>query len=149
MRNGGRSQSAAFRFKPGGGSRSRSRHVLDTNVYCGGSPGHDCPAGTGDANGYASAIYLYAADILLEQAAGPTASNVSGELSIAPTVRGTSDVAFDASDPGSGVYEAVFTVDGQVVQSTVVDENGGRCRNVGGTSDGRPAFLYVQPCKRA
>ena len=82
----------------------------------------------GDANGYAAAVYLYAADITLEQTAGPTATNVSGELATAPTVRGTSDVAFDASDPGSGVYEAVFSVDGQVVQSTVVDENGGRCR---------------------
>jgi hypothetical protein len=56
-------------------------------------------------------------------------------------------VAFDAADPASGVYEAVFDVDGQVVQSSVVDDNGGRCRDVGGTSDGRPAFLYVQPCK--
>jgi len=37
-------------------------------------------------------------------------------------------------------------VDGQVVQSTVVNENGGRCRNVGETTDGLPAFLYVQPC---
>ena len=59
---------------------------------------------------------------------------------------GTSDVAFDASDPGSGVYEAVFNVNGQVVQSTVLDSNGGHCQNVGGTSDGLPAFLYLQPC---
>jgi hypothetical protein len=28
----------------------------------------------------------------------------------------------------------------------VVDENGGRCRNVGQASDGLPAFLYLQPC---
>jgi hypothetical protein len=62
-------------------------------------------------------------------------------------VRGSSDVAFDASDPGSGVYQAVFTADGQIVQRTVVDENDGRCREVGGTSDGRPAFVYVQPCR--
>lgn len=116
-------------------------------VFCGGDAGHSCEAGVGDANGYAAAVYLYAADILLEQTAGPTAKNVSGELATAPSVRGTSDVAFDASDPASGVYEAVFAVDGQVVQRTVVDENNGRCRDVGGTSDGRPAFLYVQPCK--
>jgi hypothetical protein len=38
-------------------------------------------------------------------------------------------------------------VDGQVVQRTVVDENGGRCRDVGQTTDGLPAFLYLQPCK--
>jgi hypothetical protein len=40
----------------------------------------------------------------------------------------------------------VFSVDGRVVQSTVVDEAGGRCRNVGGTTDGLAAFLYVRPC---
>jgi hypothetical protein len=120
---------------------------IDTNVYCGGAPGHECQAGTGDANGYAAAVYLYAADITLDQTVGPTATNVSGELATAPSVRGSSDVAFDASDPASGVYEAVFAVDGQVVQRTVVDANGGRCHDVGGTSDGKPAFEYVQPCK--
>lgn len=116
-------------------------------AFCGGYPPAECEAGKGDASGYASAVYLYAADITLEQSAGPTATNVSGELATAPTVRGSSDVAFDASDPGAGVYEAVFSVDGQVVQSTVVDENGGRCHDLGGTSDGRPAFEYVQPCE--
>ncbi len=55
-------------------------------------------------------------------------------------------MAFSASDPGSGVYEAVFTVDGSVLQRTVLDEDGGRCRDVGGTSDGLAAFLYVKPC---
>jgi hypothetical protein len=116
-------------------------------AFCGGDAGHFCEAGTGDANGYAAAIYLYAADIVLEQSVGPTATNVTGELATAPTVRGSSDVAFNATDSASGVYEAVFTIDNQVVQRTVVDDNGGRCRDVGGTSDGRPAFLYVQPCK--
>jgi hypothetical protein len=116
-------------------------------AFCGGDAGHSCEAGTGDANGYASAVYLYAANITLEQTGGPTATNVTGELTTAPSVRGTSDIAFNATDPASGVYEAVFTVDGQVVQSTVVDANGGRCHDVGGASDGRPAFLYVQPCK--
>ena len=59
---------------------------------------------------------------------------------------GTSDVAFAASDPGAGVWEAVFSVDGKVVQSTVPDEDGGRCKNVGQTTDGLPAFLYLHPC---
>lgn len=116
-------------------------------AFCGGDVGHSCEAGKGDANGYAAAVYLYAADITLDQTVGPTATNISGELATAPAVRGSSDVAFDASDPASGVYEAAFAVDGQVVQRTVVDDNGGRCHDVGGTSDGRPAFEYVQPCK--
>lgn len=119
---------------------------LYVRAACGGTTTYKCVVNTGDPNGYAAVVYVYAADLILEQDAGPTASNVSGELASAATVSGTSDVAFSASDPGSGVYEAVFSVDGQVVQRTVVDEDGGRCRNVGETTDGLPAFLYVQPC---
>jgi hypothetical protein len=119
---------------------------LYSDASCSGGSGFKCNEGESDPNGYAAVVYLYAADVTLEQTAPPTASNVSGELASAPTVSGTSDVAFSASDPGSGVYEAVFSVDGKVVQSTVLNEDGGRCRNVGGTSDGLAAFLYVQPC---
>jgi AcrR family transcriptional regulator len=117
------------------------------NATCeGGFSGSECPPAVGDANGYAAAVYLYAADILLEQTAGPTADNVAGELAIAPVVSGTSDVTFSASDPGSGVWETTFSIDGKVVQSTVPNENGGRCRNVGQSTDGLAAFLYLQPC---
>jgi hypothetical protein len=120
---------------------------LYTNVSCEGNPGNECKAGAGDANGYAAVVYLYAADITLEQTGGPSASNVAGELAGAPSVRGTSDVTFAAADPGAGVYEAVFTVDGQVVQSTPLDDNGGHCKSVG--QGGGLAFLYVQPCEQA
>ncbi len=120
---------------------------LYVNASCVGESPYKCPEGKGDANGNAAVVYLYAADIVLEQNGGPSASNVSGELASAPAVRGTSDVAFDATDPGAGVYEALFSVDGQVVQSTVVDENGGHCKNVGQTTDGLAAFLYTRPCE--
>jgi len=116
---------------------------------CGGVAGFSCGEGAHDASGYAAAVYVYASDVVLEQSAGPTAANVGGELSSAPTVRGDSDVTFSAGDPVSGVYEALFNVDGHVVQSTVVEPNGGGCRNVGQTSDGLPAFLYVRPCPPA
>jgi hypothetical protein len=125
---------------------SVGQHVY-ANVSCGGSSSFECRAGQGDPNGYAAVVYVYATDMTLEQAAGPTASAVAGELASAPEVAGTSDVAFSASDPGAGVYEALFSVDGQIVQGTVLDGNGGRCRNVGETVDGLPAFLYVQPCQ--
>jgi hypothetical protein len=58
-------------------------------------------AGLAAAPVAAAGEYLYAADILLEQAAGPTATNVSGELATAPTVQGTEDVIFSAGDPGA------------------------------------------------
>ncbi len=123
--------------------------VLYAIVSCGGVSEYKCPAAKGDANGYAAALYVYAADITLEQSEGPHASGVSGELTSAPTLRGASPVSFDATDPGSGVWQAVFGVDGRVVQRTVLNDNGGRCRDVGQTSDGLPAFLHVQPCAQS
>jgi hypothetical protein len=113
---------------------------------CSGVENYPCPQGEGDPNGYAAAVYLYAADITLEQTGTPTAQNVGGEVAGAGALRGMRDLTFDASDPGAGVYEAIFAVDGQVVQRTVVDEDGGRCKDVGQTSDGTAAFLYLQPC---
>jgi hypothetical protein len=121
--------------------------LLSASAACGGGAGRECPAGVGDANNYAAALYLFAADLTLEENDGPHASNASGEMTSAPTVQGQSDVAFDATDSGSGVYEALFNVDGEVVQRTVLDSNGGRCKDVGQTTDGLAAFLYVQPCE--
>jgi hypothetical protein len=122
---------------------------LYVRASCGGVSTYNCPSGAGDANNFAAVVYLYAADLILEQGGLPAASDVSGELSTAAVVSGTSDVSFDATDPGSGVYQAVFSVDGKVVQTTTLDENGGRCRNVGQTTDGLAAFLYVQPCPQS
>jgi hypothetical protein len=119
------------------------------SVGCGGArepEAFSCPKGQGDANNYAAALYLYGADLTLEQTAGPSVSAVAGDLATAPVVSGTSDLTFNAADPGAGVYEAIFTVDGRVVRTSTIDEEGGRCRDVGQTGDGLPAFLYLQPC---
>jgi hypothetical protein len=125
---------------------------LGSHIYisaeCIGVSEYECQSGKGDKNGYAAVVYLYAADITLAQEAQPSASGVSGELASAPAVSGLSAIAFSASDTGAGVYEAVFEIDGSLVQATPVDENGGRCRNVG-AADGLPAFLYVQPCRQS
>ena len=119
---------------------------LFLDASCEGEAPYKCPVGSSDPDGYTAVGYLYAADLTLEQGAGPHATAVSGELASAATVRGLSDVAFDATDPGSGVYEALFSVDGRVVARTPLDENGGRCHDAGQTTDGLAAFLYVQPC---
>lgn len=124
---------------------------LGTRLYlrasCVGQAEYKCNEGQHDANNYAAVVDLYAADITLEQGEGPSASNVGGELATATSVRGTSDVTFSASDPGAGVYEAEIAIDGQTVQTTALDENGGRCKDVG--ENGERAFLYVQPCEQA
>ena len=108
--------------------------------------GSECGAGLADSNNYAAALYLYAADLTLEQTTGPTVSSTGGELASASTIAGSSDLTFTASDPGSGIFEVRFAVDGNVVQTTVPDEAGGSCRNVGQTTDGLPAFVHLQPC---
>lgn len=107
-----------------------------------------CKKGEHDPNGYAAVVYLYAADLVLSQSTQPTITSVEGELATAPTLSGTADLAFHASDPGSGVYQAVFSLDGSEVGRTVLDSSS-HCRNVGQTSDGLPAFLYLQPCAPA
>ena len=122
---------------------------MATSSCFSGFTGNVCGNGFGDPSGYAVAWYLYAADLVLEQTEGPSARNVSGPLATESPVDGTSDVIFSATDPGSGMYQAVFTVDGHVVQETVINENGGHCRNVGQTTDGLPAFLYLQPCLKS
>ncbi|HEY7831029.1 MAG TPA: hypothetical protein VIC06_10750 [Solirubrobacteraceae bacterium] len=89
---------------------------------------------------------LFAADLVLNDESPPTVQEVAGRLAEAPTVGGTTDVSFTASDSGSGVYEAMFQVDGETVQRSVLDTNGGKCHDVGETTDGLPAFLYTRPC---
>lgn len=118
---------------------------LYINASCGGLQTYKCPSGKGDPNGYAAVVYLYAADLVLAQSSQPSVSNVEGELATAPTLAGTADLALHASDSGSGVYQAVFTVDGAEVGRTVLDSSS-RCHDVGQTGDGLPAFLYLQPC---
>ena len=122
---------------------------LYINAACTGVSGFTCPANPGDAHGYAAVAYLYAADLVLEQTEGPSSGGPTGPLATEQPVRGASPLIFSATDPGAGIYEAIFTVDGHVVQETVVNENGGHCRNVGQTADGLPAFLYLQPCPKA
>jgi hypothetical protein len=116
------------------------------NASCGGLQTYKCPSGKGDANGYAAVVYLYAADLTLEQTSQPQVAKVGGELATATKLSGTADLSFEATDPASGVYQAVFSVDGVESGRTLIDENGGHCRDVGGASDGLPAFLYLRPC---
>ena len=119
---------------------------LFSTASCSGFMGAECPSGAGDGNGNAAVAYVFASDISLEQSSDPSVFAVAGDLASALTVRGTSSVTFTASDTGSGVYEAIVSVDGQVVGTQLLGENGGHCRSVGQTTDGKLAFLYVQPC---
>ncbi len=120
---------------------------LSLNASCGSLiSGSECSSSPGDTNGYAASVELFAADLTINQETAPSVKEVSGALAEDATVSGTSDVTFTATDPASGVYQAVFQVDSQTVSSTTLDTNGGHCVNVGQTTDGLPAFLYTEPC---
>jgi hypothetical protein len=118
-----------------------------THIYmgatCGGSGGTSCPAVGG---GYSVAISLYAADITLADDTPPTASDVGGSLAVGGTMSGVGDISFSATDTGSGLYEAVFLIDGRIVSKQLLESGNGPCRNVGGTSEGSNAFFAVEPC---
>jgi len=119
---------------------------LYVNASCGGGPGSSCPA---VGSGYAVAISLYAADITLADDTPPTFSSVGGSLAAGGTMSGVGDISFSASDTGSGLYEAVFSIDGHAVSHQLLNSASGPCRNVGGTSDESNAFFEVEPCPLA
>jgi hypothetical protein len=95
------------------------------------------------------AVILSAADIVLADDSPPTASGVGGSLAASGTISGVGDISFSATDTGSGLYEAVFLIDGRAVSKQLLNGGSGPCRNVGGTSDGSNAFVAVEPCPPA
>lgn len=100
----------------------------------------------GAALEFAALAVLSMATITLEDASPPTVTVVGGTLTMGTELEGIQTLALTGTDSGSGIYRAILDVDGKEAQSTLVDNNGGHCENVGQTTDGRPAFLYVVPC---
>lgn len=104
-----------------------------------------CPSDAGDEQGHAVVVYVYATDIALEEQSVPTVGNLSGELATEEDLSGTASLFFNASDPGSGVYKEIVSVDGEVLDSQIVDETT-LCKEVPVPAEDGPAFLSAQPC---
>lgn len=116
---------------------------LYINASCSSS---SCPSDTGDEQGHAVVVYIYATDIALEEQTTPTVSDLSGELIGSEPLGGTASLFFQASDSGSGVYKEIVSVDGEVLSSQVVDETT-LCKEVPSVpAEDGPAFLSAQPC---
>ncbi len=122
-------------------------HVY-VHASCGGEPKASCPEGKNDPSGYAAAVYLYAADLVLEDTSQPTVvpSSITGELAGASTLSGKASLLFTADDEGSGVRSAVVSVDGTALAPTQLDSNGGHCADLGEATDGLSGYEYMQPC---
>jgi len=110
------------------------------NAACTGTPGASCPEGS------TVQARLFAADVTLAVSTTPSASAVGGSLLANDTLNGPQDIQVTASDNGPGIYQTIFQIDGSTVARQVIDANEGRCQDVGQTSDGDAAFLYLQPC---
>lgn len=126
-----------------------SLHLYASSA-CAGAPGYTCPSngGTGSPR-FTADVHVSAADITLEDDAPPSSTAVAGALASASSLTGLQDIGFHASDAGSGLYAVIYRVDGRVVSQAAAGDNGGRCQDTGGTSDGLRAFLYGQPCELA
>ncbi len=119
-------------------------HLYMTAACGSGYTGQACPA-TGGGDPMAD-VWLSRSDITLFQTSQPVVSNIAGSLLAPGVLHGSPNILFTAYDQASGIYRGIFEIDGHEVASQVINTNGGRCQNVGGTTDGTYAFLYVQPC---
>jgi hypothetical protein len=113
----------------------------------------ECAGASGDeycdgaSTRFAASSGVRTATLALEDDSPPLLTVIGGSLTTGTELEGTQTLAISGSDSGSGIYQAILEVDGKEAQSTMIDNNNGHCQNVGQTTDGRPAFLYVVPCK--
>jgi len=119
------------------------------NLYlsagCGGQPEAGRVCNEGGSEGAWSLVRLWWANLLLANAATPSASGVGGTL-LSPNVAGTAELTLNAADPGGpGVYLVIVQIDGKTVYSGTPSSNGGKCAAVGATG-GALMFDYSQPC---
>jgi len=138
--------SAANRVVVPAANAAGSLHLYASSA-CAGAPGYTCPdnGGTGSPR-YTAEVHVTAADITLEDDAPPSPTGATGSLLSASSLTGLQDIGFRATDAGAGLYAVTYRVDGHAVSQAAVGDNGGRCQDVGGASDGLRAFLYGQPC---
>jgi hypothetical protein len=101
----------------------------------------------GAANEFAAFSGISTATITLEDDSPPQVEVVGGSLTTGSELTGVQTLALTGTDVGSGIDQAILDVDGRAAQSVTIDSNNGHCQSVGQTTDGRPAFLYVIPCK--
>jgi hypothetical protein len=105
---------------------------------------------TSGCNIAAGSVFLriFGGKLALRDAADPQlVGSVSGSVAESAVVSGIADVTFSASDLGSGLYRARILVDDQIVRTTMVDSNAGRCVDVEPQNSDDYEFASATPCK--
>jgi hypothetical protein len=112
---------------------------IQATAQCDGPVGRpDCPAGTEHAS-----IEVLRSEVLLSDPSPPDAGPASGSAVASGSWEGRQVFAFAATDAGSGVYQAIVSVDGAPVLASTIDDWGERCVD---TTVGGRVFRYPQPC---
>jgi hypothetical protein len=88
---------------------------------------------------------IFGGEISLNAPHDPQASNISGPLLTESPLRGTESVTFSATDEGPGLAYVKLLVDDAVVESQIIDINGGHCIPVPGHD--AYTWAYQVPCK--
>lgn len=88
---------------------------------------------------------IFGGEISLTAGSDPQASSISGPLASETPLRASESVTFSATDQGPGLAYVKLLVDGETVQSQIIDTNNGHCVPV----PGRDAYTwaYQLPCK--
>ncbi len=96
-----------------------------------------CPATAPGAK-----FQLYEAELTLADLSAPVLPVAPSGPLVSPTAHlsGTQPVTISATDTGGGVYQAEIEIDGSIVQTSTLDENGGLCHQ---------PFTTVAPCKQS
>jgi hypothetical protein len=99
--------------------------------------------------GCAGSEAMHSADITLQQDAAPTAAATGGSLTTQTVLQGVEAINITASDPGSGVFQAIFEIDGKPLSGKTLNPNGGNCEPYAKALDGTNVFLNPTPCPQA